>query len=107
MKTIRAQLTRKLLLGFTLLLALGGFGVYLWTRAALLKEFDAELRAKALAITTLTWQKDDRVDVDFSDRFMRGFDDRVATDFFQMWTTNGTSLERSESVGQAALPRRF
>jgi two-component system sensor histidine kinase QseC len=107
MKTIRARLTRKLVIGFALLLVFGGVGIYFWNRAVLLKEFDAELRAKALAITTLTRQEGDRVDVDFSDRFMRGFDEKVATDFFQMWSTNGTSLEHSESLGDAQLPCRF
>jgi two-component system sensor histidine kinase QseC len=106
MKTIRRQLTRKLLFGFALLIGVGGLGIYFWTRAALQKEFDAELQAKAMAITTLTGEEDGSVEVNFSDRFMRGFDDRVATDFFEMWFTNGAVLERSESLARKSLPHR-
>lgn len=107
MKSIRQQLTRKLLLGFALLLGLGGLGIYFATRAALLREFDDALRSKAQAITTLTRDNGGEIEVDFSDRFMRGFDEDVATDFFQMWDTNGSIVERSESLEGSSLPRRF
>ena len=104
MKTIRQQLTRKLLLGFALLLGIGGFGVYFSTRAALLKQFDATLRAKATAISTVTEQRGNRVEVEFNDRFMREFGERVATDFFEVWLNDGTTLRRSESLGASDLP---
>jgi signal transduction histidine kinase len=104
MKTIRRQLTRKLLLGFAVLLGIGGFGVYFSTRAALFKQFDATLHAKATAISTVTEQRGNRVEVEFSDRFMREFGERVATDFFEMWRSDGTALTRSESLGASDLP---
>jgi two-component system sensor histidine kinase QseC len=107
MRTIRQQLTRKLLFGFALLLGAGGFGVYFSTRAALLKQFDATLRAKATAISTVTEQRGKRIEVEFSDRFMREFGERVATDFFEAWLSDGSILRRSESLGTSDLPSLF
>jgi two-component system sensor histidine kinase QseC len=107
MRSIRFRLTRRLLLVSAVLLGGGLVAVYFATRAALRAQFDATLRAKALAISTLTKQERDRVEVDFSDRFMRGFDDDVASDFFQMWRADGQVVERSESLKGADLPRRF
>jgi signal transduction histidine kinase len=107
MRTIRQQLTRKLLFGFALLLGAGGFGVYFSTRTALLKQFDATLRAKATAISTVTEQNGKRVEVEFSDRFMREFGERVATDFFEVWLSDGSVLRRSESLGASDLWRLF
>ncbi len=107
MKSIRKQLTRKLLFGFALLVGIGGFGVYFSTRAALLKQFDATLRAKATAISTVTEQSGKRVEVEFSDRFMREFGERVATDFFEVWLSDGSILSRSESLGASDLPCLF
>src|ERR1019366_1698093 len=59
---------------------------------------------KATAISTVTEQRGNRVEVEFNDRFMREFGERVATDFFEMWLSDGTTLTRSESLGTADLP---
>ena len=107
MRSIRQQLTRKLLLAVSLLILLAGWGVYASVHEALHQSFDAELRAKALAIVTATKQSDSHVSVDFTDRFMRGFDDRVATDFFEMWLADGTVVKHSESGEGTDLPQRF
>ncbi len=107
MKTIRQQLTRRLLLNFTLLLGLGGLGVYVSTRAALFKEFDSALHTKAMAITTSGSRQEEDVVVDFPARFRHRFGDWVAKDCYQMWNTNGTVLERSESLGTSNLPCWF
>jgi signal transduction histidine kinase len=107
MSTIHQQLTRKLLLGFALLLGCGGLAVYFSVRAALLKQFDATLRAKAMAITTVTQQRGNRIEVGFTDQFMREFDERVATDFFQMRRADGTTIKRSESLNILDLPSRL
>ena len=106
MKTIRHQLTKKLLLSFGVLLGLGLLSVYLSMRTALVKQFDATLFAKATAITTVTKQRTARIDVEFSDRFMREFEEQ-GRDFFQMWRADGESIKRSESLDKANLPRNF
>lgn len=106
MRTIRQQLTRKLLSGFAVLLAVGGTGVYVWTRAALVRQFDATLRAKAMAITLATEQDEEDLDVDVTERLAREFDERSATDFFQLWRRDGVTAARSESLGASDLPRQ-
>jgi len=107
MRSIREQLTRRLLLTFSALLAVGGLILYISIHAALVKEYDAGLLARALAITTLTEQNDRGVKVEFSDHFMYEFRDRVATAFFQMWLPDGREVKRSESLHGSELPRRF
>ena len=104
MKTIRGQLTRKLLLAVVVLVGVGGLAVYFCTRAALLAQFDATLRAKAQAITTLTEQNDGRVKLNFADELMLGFEARGGPDYFQLWQQAGQTVERSRSLGQNELP---
>jgi signal transduction histidine kinase len=105
MNTIRQQLTRKLLLAVGLLLGTGGAAVYVCARAALVAQFDATLLAKAQAITTLTEQKGSKLEIEFSDEKMRGFD-VGGRDFFELWQADATPVERSRSLGDAQLPLR-
>jgi len=106
-RTIRQRLTWKLLLGFTLPLLLGGVGVFLLTRAALLEQFDTTLRAQAIAITTATKLIGERIDVEFPDSLMRESDERGPTGFSQVWRMDGTTLRRSESLQASDLPLRY
>ena len=105
MKTIRQQLTRKLLWSVGLILVAGGAGVYLCARTALVAQLDAALQAKAQAITTLTEQKGQRLEIEFSDEHMRGFD-AGGRDFFELWQSGEKPVERSRSLGDAHLPLR-
>ena len=105
MISIRRHLTRTL---FGTALALGGMGagvMYFAARDAVVHQFDAALRAKALAISTLTAPAPVGIQVTFTDHFMRGFDDRNPRDFLSIWDGAGRPLARSESLGQADLPR--
>jgi signal transduction histidine kinase len=105
--TIRQQLTRRLLLTVALLLAAGAVAVYWCARTALLAQFDAALRAKAQAITSLTEQKGDHIELDFADETMRGFESHSGPDFFQLWRADGKVVERSRSLGRGDLPLRY
>ncbi|MBI4324512.1 MAG: sensor histidine kinase N-terminal domain-containing protein [Chloroflexi bacterium] len=105
MTTIRQQLTRKLQLTVGLLLGAGGLGVYLCARTALLAQFDAALRAKAQAITTLTERKGSLLEIEFSDEHMRGFE-AGGRDFFELWQAGEKPVERSRSLRDAHLPLR-
>ena len=107
MRTIRRELTWKLLLAFVLPLVVGGIAVFLSTRAALLEEFDATLHTRALAITTVTRWKGGQVEVEATDSFMRESDEDDAPGFFQIWRTDGTILKRSASVPASGLPPLF
>ena len=107
MRTIRRQLTWKLLLAFSLPLVLGGIVVFFSTRTALLEEFDTALHTRALAIVTVTTQKGERVDVDVTDSFLRESDEEDAPGFFQMWHTDGTILKSSALAPASVLPSTF
>jgi len=107
MRTIRRQLTWKLLLAFALPLVIGGIAVFLSTRAALLEQFDTTLRTRALAIVTVTRQSGGRVDVEATDSLMRGSDEEDAPGFFQIWRTDGAILKKSASAPASGLPSRF
>lgn len=107
MKSIRRQLTRELLGATFALLSIGLLALYFAARDAAYDQFDDALRAKALAISTLTIRTPSGVELDFSNRFFRGFDDRKPRDFFELWDENDRPITRSESVRRANdLPRR-
>ena len=106
MISIRRQLTRRLL-GTTLgLLGLGLAALLAVACYAVVDQFDLALRTKALAISTVTVVTADTVRVEFTDRFLQGFDDDIPHDFFQLWLPDGTTLARSESLGTGELPHR-
>lgn len=105
MTTIRQQLTRHLLLAVGLLIAAGGLAVYLCARGALRAQFDATLRARAQSIIALTEVKKNRVVVDFPDGQTTGFE-TGGLGFFELWQTDGSSVERSPSLRDSHLPLR-
>jgi signal transduction histidine kinase len=104
MRSLRRQLTVGLLVAFALLLSGGGAFVYWAVRETLYDQFDAALKAKALVVMTDTRITDGRVRVSFSDRFLREFDDSVATEFFQVFDAQGQTVESSDSLGERKLP---
>jgi two-component system sensor histidine kinase QseC len=105
MISIRRQLTRRLL-GTTLgLLGLGLAALLAVACYEIVRQFDLALRTKALAISTVTVATADTVRVEFTDRFLQGFDEDNPRDFFQLWLSDGTILARSESLGSSQLPR--
>lgn len=108
MISIRQQLTRNLLGAVILLLVAGIGALYFAAREAATDQFDDAMSAKALAVSTLTFRTNEGVRLDFTDRFLRGFDDQKPRDFFQLWDETGREIARSESLpaGQA-LPRNF
>jgi hypothetical protein len=107
MKSIRQQLTRKLLLSVSVLLACGAVGVYLATREALLEQFDETLRAKASAIASSVEQRGSRINVEFSEEFLREYDEHVPVEFFQLRHADGRTIRRSRSLGDADLRLQF
>jgi two-component system sensor histidine kinase QseC len=104
MRSIRQQLTRRLLLVFGVLLGFGGAGVYLSTREALLEQFNETLRAKANAISSATEQRGNRITVELAEDLMHESDEGVAEDFFQLRRLDGTTVRRSKSLKNSDLP---
>lgn len=107
MTSLRRQLTLGMLGAFTLLLGAGGGAVYFALKDSLYDQFDAGLRVKALIVITDTQYAGGRIRVYFSDRFLREFDDALATEFFQVFDVEGRPVEHSDSLpADAVLPVR-
>jgi two-component system sensor histidine kinase QseC len=105
MISIRRQLTREMLVVFFVLLSSVLAAIYLSARDELIEQFDDALRAKALAISSLTSNDGAKVQVDVSDRFFRGFRKESPGDYFEIWTVDGKPAVRSESLDGADLPQ--
>ncbi len=98
MTSIRQRLTRSLLLTLGLILTAGLAAIFFEVRRELTKSFDRTLLAKAQAISTLVLLDQERVTLNFSDKFMRGFDEDVGREFYEIWREDGVSVQRSESL---------
>jgi len=107
MKSIRRHLTITLVVTFGVLLAVSGSAIYVFTRVALVREFDAALRARALAIMTQTEQSSGGFQLELSPALRQEFDDAGVRRCYQLWRTNGTTVARSESLRGANLPFHF
>jgi signal transduction histidine kinase len=106
MNSIRRQLTRSLLLILIPLLGGGLAAIYFLVRAELIEGFDQTLKTRAQAISTLVMLDGDRVSLNFSDKFMRGFDDDEAAEFYEIWDERGNSVQVSESLDSQHLPNQ-
>ena len=106
MKSIRRHLVVSLIVGASVLLGLTGIGLYVYSRAFLVREFDTALRSKAVALITLTEKKHNGVELNFADEFMPEFERRDRPEYFQMWLASGATLERSRSLRDGDLPRQ-
>ncbi len=106
MKSLRRQLTLRLL-GLCALLWFGaGAGLYAVLRATLSAEFDVALQVRAQALATLVEQKTDGLELDYAGEIMQDFERDRSPDYFQIWKPDGIPLERSRSLRDATLPRR-
>ena len=99
MRTIRGQLTQKLIASFAFLLVSGGLVVFFAMRHQLAEEFNATLRTKGLGIAAVTRQRGDGIEVEPAGR--------LTASLFEIWRPDGVVLERSESLGSADLPLAF
>ncbi len=104
MKSIHQQLVQSILAGFGLLLLAGGLAIYFFTRLALLSDFDAGLRTKALAVMAQTEQGAAGIQVELPDTLFPGGNDRVFPQYYELWQTNGIRCMRSAALAEADLP---
>jgi len=112
MKSIRRRLTLWLLSGLALLWLAAGAGIYVSVRQGLLKSLDAELAVDARLVRFTARG----ADADEAAPRGRGqhLQDRLTAyhaadggSFYQIWSSTGESIERSESLGnnELTLPR--
>jgi two-component system sensor histidine kinase QseC len=107
MSTIRQRLTQRLLVGSAALLVAGGALAYCTARAALTRQFDEALRAKAMALSSLTEEEGAEIALEFTVQFMREFEAQTNACFFQLWRGDGRVVERSASLRGGNLPPRY
>ncbi|MFO1500103.1 MAG: ATP-binding protein [Verrucomicrobiota bacterium] len=108
MSTIRQRLTVRLLIGLVLLLLVGGSLGYWLAAAALTRQFDELLRAKATSMAMLIEEEDGgHLDIDATDVFLREFEPRVGAAFFQLWDCTSNVVRRSKSLRDSNLPLTF
>lgn len=105
MKTIRQQLTRKLLGILVLLISASGIAIYLCAHAALLAQFDAALMAKAQTIISLVEQKNGRLKIEPSFDALNDYH-AGGREFLEIWQSPDIPLRRSPSLGDSHLPLR-
>jgi two-component system sensor histidine kinase QseC len=98
MKSLRRQLTRELLLALALLLGAALLLIYgvMWVQ--LNRAFNSALEARALGISALVEQEAGRVQVDFSEKLLRGFNTEKARRYFELRDPRGALIARSPSL---------
>lgn len=105
MKTIRRQLTLRLLLGLLLLVALFGGLLYASLARTLTDEFDNTLLAKARSVATLFMlEKGGTLEFEFSEDMMPTFHSGTNPDYFAVWSDDGRLLQFSGSFRPGDLP---
>lgn len=106
MKSIRAQLILRLLIGAALLLSAAGIVLHWQIQRALTSEFDAALRASAQSISAITEQKSSEIMIEFGGDTMPQFQRSNGADIYLVRTLDGGEVARSPSFGDATLPLR-
>lgn len=111
--SIRAHLTRFLLLGMIPLVVATGAGLYVFVRRALLARVDDALFARAGALSSMVKVEAGTIELDFAGEATptaRGerAEGHVRAEFFELWTLDSRGearvLERSASLGGTDLP---
>jgi len=105
-KSLRAQLTLRLLLGGALLLGVAGAVLHWRLQAALTTEFDAVLRASAESLFAFTEQSQGKVLMELAGQTMPQFVEPRGASVYLLRETDGREVKRSPSLGDAALPLR-
>lgn len=113
MRSVRRRLTAWLLGGLTLLWLAAGAGVFVAVRASLLNALDAELAVDATVVRFMVRGADPEDAESPGER--RGgagrlhervpaYEEPDSGSFFEAWTPEGETIERSPSLGSLGLP---
>ena len=105
MNSLRRQLTRELFGVLAVLLGAALLALYAVMWLKLGKSFDAALEARALGVSALVEQQNGRVEVDFSDKILRGFAAGRSHHYYELRGADGAVLARSPSLQANSLPR--
>src|SRR5262249_43247336 len=104
--TIQRRLTLILTVTCTLLGTAGGSGLYFTVRSGLLTSFDGMLKARAEGLAALIKEsKKSKSNEDSSRPALPDFTGIRWPSCFQIWSSSGETIERSQSLGTNDLPR--
>jgi two-component system sensor histidine kinase QseC len=107
MKSLRRQLTLRLLAGGTLLLILAGL-LFRWQiRRALVAELNRSVMATFQTMVMTVEQKNGHLQIDLADTDVSQLEDPHGNAAFLVRTTSGEEIMRSVSLGTAQLPTRY
>jgi signal transduction histidine kinase len=107
MKSLRSQLTLRLLVGGTLLLLLAGV-VFRWQiRRALVAELDRSVIATFQSMVMTVEQRNGHLKVDLADTDVSQLEDPHGNVAFLVRTASGEEILRSISLGAAQPPTRY
>ncbi len=101
MKSLRSRLIIRTLAACIACFVVAGIVLYLSQRAALIKEFDRSLEARAAVFMSVTEESPQGVRIE--ETLNEHAIDRK--DFFQMWTADGRPIAKSPALGSADLQR--
>ena len=105
MSSIRQRLTRRLLFTLAALISVGALAAYLCASAALQRQFDSALRARAETLTGLLEQNGANLEWEATENSLRDYADGSGRAYFEIWRANGEVFERSASLGETSLAR--
>ena len=105
MKTLRGQLTLRLVIAGALLLGAAGAALHWQVKRALGAEFDAGLRATLQSLATLTEQQHDgKIEIEMARENAPQFQQEHGAGVFLLRAEDGREIQRSPSLGNYALP---
>jgi len=103
-KSIRQELTVRLLVGTSLLLIVASVILSLLVRSRLIEEFDKILVTKANTFATLTSREGLKIENEFNGDRMPEFEAEEDPEFFQILFQDGSLINQSESMEEFAVP---
>lgn len=107
MKSIRRELTNRLLSGTAIILITATVLLSIGVHSRIVGEFDQALEAKVLALTALTSREHNYIEVDYSEDEMPEFESEEGLEYFQVFFEDGTIIESSEALEDQTLPVDF
>jgi two-component system sensor histidine kinase QseC len=102
MTTIRGRLLAMLVTGLAVVLTAGGAAVYWIAQASLMRQLDAGLRTRAMALAALVTFDDGRIEFELDE----GKTETIEDGYFEFRTRSGDVLRRSGTLAGASLPAR-
>jgi len=103
-KSIRRELTNRLLGGTAILLIVASAILSIGVHSRIVGEFDRALESKALALIALTSREKNYIEVDYSEDEMPELENEEDLEFFQVFFEDGTLIESSEDTEDEILP---